>query len=308
MSSRLVPKVHQTLDLLIPKIQSLKTTQDRPIILGITGLQGAGKSSWASVIVKFLEAEHQLRAITVSLDDFYKTHDELVAQREKNPENLLYRTRGQPGTHDEALAHTFFDNVKAQLGEECTIKVPRFDKSRFHGEGDRAPVAEWPEVKGKVDVVVFEGWCIGFRALAPHVLEEKYNAAKSARGTTKYEDDPDSITTLADHELEHLQEVNRNLQRYNETFMGPQHFDFMIHIDTDNLKNVYRWRGQQERALIESKGAGMSYENVVAFVNGYMPAYELYLEGLREGFFAESGRQVHVTLGSERQLEGVQVI
>jgi D-glycerate 3-kinase len=28
-------------------------------------------------------------------------------------------------------------------------------------------------------------------------------------------------------------------------FMGPQHFDYLVHLDTDDLVNVYEWRIQQ---------------------------------------------------------------
>ena len=76
-----------------------------------------------------------------------------------------------------------------------------------------------------------------------------------------------------------------------------------------DLRNVYRWRLQQEHAMWKVKGAGMSDDAVRAFVRGYMPAYELYLEGLREGFFGSgSGRHVRVVMGRERGVEKVEVV
>jgi D-glycerate 3-kinase len=121
------------------------------------------------------------------------------------------------------------------------------------------------------------------------------------------EEKAESITTLADHSLPHIQTLNHNLKRYNETFMGPQHFDLLLHIDTDDLRNVYKWRLEQEHAMIQKKGTGMSDETVVAFVRGYMPSYELYLDGLREGFFEnESGKQIRVVLDRDRKVERVE--
>ncbi|PYH88174.1 hypothetical protein BO71DRAFT_436003 [Aspergillus ellipticus CBS 707.79] len=68
-------------------------------------------------------------------------------------------------------------------------------------------------------------------------------------------------------------------------FMGPEHLDCLIHLDTDDLANVYRWRLQQEHALHRARNQGMTDAEVVAFVQGYMPAYELYLDTLRTGIF-----------------------
>jgi D-glycerate 3-kinase len=326
----LTTNIQRAMDLLLPKIKPALETK-RPIILGVTGLQGSGKSTWSAQIVSLLSTQHNIRAITVSLDDFYKAHEDLVARREKDPGNALFRTRGQPGTHDEELAVSFFESVKqvtqsrsgsgegegagAGAGE---IKIPRFDKSAFNGEGDRVPESEWDVVSGGgggVDVVVFEGWCVGYQALSEAEITARWAEAVKAREEEKEkekgegEEELESTHTLADHALEHLVEMNRNLERYNQSFMGPQNFDFMIHIDTDELRNVYRWRAQQEEALVREKGRGMSFEAVARFVRGYVPAYELYLEGLRKGLFGPgSGRQVRVVMGREREVRDVEVI
>lgn len=306
-SPSLQSDILRTLDILVPKFQEQKKQSSRPIILGISGLQGSGKSTWAVGIVSLLSSHYSLRAITISLDDLYKTHDDLIAQRDNNPENKLYRTRGQPGTHDEQLAERFFASLKEWDGATGELKIPSFDKSKFNGEGDRMPDSEWSGVQGKVDIVVFEGWCVGFRTLPDALIQSKLEAAKTKADAAG--DEPESINTLGDHQLSHLLEVNRNLERYNDTFMGPQHFDFMIHIDTEDLRNVYRWRLQQEHALIKAKGSGMTDEAVVAFVRGYMPAYELYLDGLREGFFeAGKERQVRVVLNRERNCEKLEIL
>lgn len=304
--SSLEASIQRTLEILVPKFHAHKQTSPRPIILGITGLQGSGKSTWAAGIVKILSSKYNLHAITVSLDDFYHTHSNLIARRDQDPENKLYRTRGQPGTHDEQLAQTTLQALRSwDAGSAKGVDIPSFDKSKFNGEGDRAPQFTWPHCSSKPDVVVFEGWCVGFQSLPESTLQSKHEAAKAAA----VDDSPDCIVTLPDHRLSHLEEINDHLKRYNETFMGPQHFDFFVHLDTDDLRNVYRWRLQQEHAMLKIKGEGMSDEGVRAFVRGYMPAYELYLEGLREGFFGSgSGRYVRVLMDRERGVEKVEVI
>ncbi|KAF9693577.1 hypothetical protein EKO04_008245 [Ascochyta lentis] len=288
--------IRRALDILLPKIKTQREQSSKPVVLGITGLQGSGKSTWASKIVDILTSEHQLNTITVSLDDFYKTHDGLVSQRDQDPQNGLYRVRGQPGTHDEQLAAQFFNELGSFSGEG-ELRIPSFDKSQFSGEGDRAPVSAWHSVSRKPDVVVFEGWCVGFQPLPASALEEKHSLALAGHLP---------INTPAQHQLPHLLEVNDNLKRYCDAFMGPQHFDFFVHIDTSDLHNVYVWRLEQEHKMIAAKGSGMSDEQVKAFIDGYMPSYEIYLDTLRQGLFNDKGRMVRVVLDRQRSVERVE--
>ena len=294
--STLESNIRRALDILLPKIKKQRENSSKPILLGITGLQGSGKSTWASKIVEILTSEHQLHTITVSLDDFYKTHDGLISQRDQDPKNGLYRVRGQPGTHDEQLAARFFDELKAYTGEG-SLRIPSFDKSQFNGEGDRAPVSEWHSVSRKPDVVVFEGWCVGFQPLPASAVEEKHALALAGKLP---------INTPAQHLLPHLLEVNDNLKRYYNAFMGPEHFDFFVHIDTSDLHNVYTWRLEQEHKMIAAKGSGMSDDQVKAFIDGYMPSYEIYLDTLRQGLFKDKGRMVRVVLDRQRSVEKVE--
>ncbi|KAJ4988181.1 d-glycerate 3-kinase [Stagonosporopsis vannaccii] len=294
--STLESNIRQALDVLLPKIKEQHASSSKPIVLGISGLQGSGKSTWAGKIVDILTTEHHLYTITVSLDDFYKTHDGLISQRDQDPNNGLYRVRGQPGTHDEQLAAQFFTQLQAYSGAG-ELKIPSFDKSQFSGEGDRAPVSDWHSVSRKPDVVVFEGWCVGFQPLPASAVEEKH--ALALKGELP-------VNTPAQHRVEHLLDVNENLKRYCDAFMGPQHFDFFVHIDTSDLRNVYTWRLEQEHKMIQVKGSGMSDEQVRAFIDGYMPSYEVYLDTLRQGLFEEKGRMVRVILDRQRGVEKVE--
>jgi len=287
--------IRRALGHLLPKIQKRHECSLDPIILGITGLQGSGKSTWASKISEFLIVEHRLHTITISLDDLYKTHDDLLAQRNRDPDNKLYRTRGQPGTHDEELARRFFQALRVYGGGE--LKVPSFDKSKFNGEGDRVPQSEWPTLTQKPHVVIFEGWCLGFQPLPVAKVEEEFRLALYGKLP---------INTPARHQLAHLLEVNRSLERYCVAFMGPQFFDFFIHIDTDDIRNVYTWRLEQEHKMIETKGSGMSDDQVRSFVDGYMPSYEMYMGQLRHGFFKDNGRMIRVILDQGREIERIE--
>ncbi|KAL0939954.1 d-glycerate 3-kinase [Colletotrichum truncatum] len=303
--------VEAVLQHILPAVKAHKAESSSPFILGLSGLQGSGKSTWAEALTQTLNTKHGINTRTLSLDDLYHDHDQLVALRDSNPGNGLLRTRGQPGTHDEELARRFFDDIsQPSKGNSESIKWPAFDKSLFSGEGGRVPVSQWDNVPRNppLEVLIFEGWCLGFQPLSPEEVEQKWNNAKAGSNSTSSEEDQLSTTTLASHDLEHLLLINKNLERYCKTFMGPWRFDAFLHLSTDRLVNVYHWRLDQERALREKKGAGMTDAQVIRFVQGYMPAYELYLDRLtQESFFSQEGKvHVRIILDSSRAVLSVE--
>jgi len=85
--------------------------------------------------------------------------------------------------------------------------------------------------------------------------------------------------------------------------------DAFIHIDAVDIGFVYDWRIQQEHALIKAKGSGMTDNTLRSFVDGYMPAYELYVDGLRTGLFVDKkGRQLRIECGKNREILSVVTI
>jgi D-glycerate 3-kinase len=88
--------------------------------------------------------------------------------------------------------------------------------------------------------------------------------------------------------------------------------DAFVHIDAEDLTWVYEWRQEQEDALRRDKGdekAGMSKEEVVRFVDGYFPAYELYTEAVRKGLFQGKpnsvGKHLRLIVGRDRKVKEV---
>ncbi|PKS11142.1 hypothetical protein jhhlp_002903 [Lomentospora prolificans] len=290
--------IEAVLAIFVPLVRSHRQRTTRPFVLGLSGLQGSGKSTWAAALVQALTTQHNLKTRTLSLDDLYFDHPQLVAIREANPQNGLLQTRGQPGTHDEILAQSFFKqvlNFNAEPGDgenaSAFIGWPAFDKSLHNGQGGRVPIDQWEKVPldQGLDVLIFEGWCLGFQPLSQESVKRKWEQARASAAAPGREDDALLVNTLGSHDLSHLLLINDNLRRYCATFTGPDHFDGFLHLSTDNLANVYEWRLGQERALRQHK-PGMSDEQVVQFVRGYMPAYELFLDRLQqENFFIGSG-------------------
>jgi len=198
------------------------------------------------------------------------------------------------GTHDILLARELFSALRQ--GKET--KISRYDKSAYSGQGDRVSSSEWVSVNGagqpKIQVIIFEGWCVGFRALADAEVEAKQKQAAISSTTVN--------STLPNHRLEDLLFVNEKLKGYDVMTNALNAF---IHIDAEETGYVYEWRLQQEAALRKERGTGMTDEEVERFVDGYYPAYELFTERLREGVLEEKGSQLRLVVGKDRRVRKV---
>jgi D-glycerate 3-kinase len=218
----------------------LRQARRRTVLLGLCGAQGSGKSTIAAAVVRLLE-DRGLTAVTVSLDDLYlpRSARERLAQ-EVHP---LLITRGPPGTHDPALGRAIQD----QLRSPGRIALPQFDKAR----DDRAPRNRWRTVATPVDVVLFEGWCVGARAQGLAALAQPVNALEA-------EEDADGRWRAY---------VNAQLDGpYQELF---SRLHELILLQAPSFEAVLGWRQEQERKLIARTGAGMSDAEVARFVAHY---------------------------------------
>ena len=125
---------------------------------------------------------YSLPVVTLSLDDIYLTHADQQALAARHPDNPLVQHRGQPSTHDLALGRAVFASLRANK----PTPIPQYDKSAFQGQGDRVlPESRWEVVnregEEKIRVVIFEGWCVGFRALDEDVLRARWEEAVRRR-------------------------------------------------------------------------------------------------------------------------------
>jgi D-glycerate 3-kinase len=125
----------------------------KPFLLGLSGLQGSGKSTVAAALVRQAR-RHGLAARTLSLDDVYLGRR--ARRRLAATVHPLLRTRGVPGTHDVALLTRTLDALAA-ASPRHPVALPRFDK----GRDTRRPPSRWPRVHAPPDLVVLEGWCVG---------------------------------------------------------------------------------------------------------------------------------------------------
>lgn len=204
---------------------------------------------------------------------------------------LTLSSTPSPGTHDLPLLLSF---LSALLQNQPT-RLPRYDKAAFSGLGDRLPESQWEPVnrpgQPPVRLVLIDGWCLGFRALSDDaVAARRQHPSRS----------------LDAHALDDLLFVNNQLRSYDGV---TQLLDVFIQLDADDLDYVYLWRQQQEDSLRAARGdpsAGMTPDQVARFVDGYMPAYELYLDSLRAGLFPlRPGCHLRIIVDRERKVKQV---
>lgn len=225
-------------------VRAVQALTERTVVLGLCGAQGSGKSTLAAKLETAF-AKRGLKAVALSLDDLYlrRTEREALA-REVHP---LFLTRGVPGTHDVALGLETLDGLAAK----GVTAIPRFDKSR----DDRRPVKEWDRVQGPVDVVIFEGWCVGARPQADAELEAPINGLEAER-------DPEGIWR---------RRVNAELAGPYRALFG--RIDLLVMLQAPGFEVVHRWRAQQEEALRQTVPEGspglMSDGALKTFISHY---------------------------------------
>lgn len=102
----------------------------RPAIVGVSAIQGAGKTTQGEVLELLLKHEG-LNSVSLSIDDHYITHKQLCDLRAKDPRFIR---RGV--THDIPLAVENLTSLKnLQIGQSTLIA--EYDKGAQKGDGDR---------------------------------------------------------------------------------------------------------------------------------------------------------------------------
>jgi D-glycerate 3-kinase len=217
---------------------------------------------------------------------------------------------GGGGAEPECSGHGRFESSMAPVGGDAvataaaaatttdittTVVVPRYDKALYGGRGDREPdLAKWTHVQTPVDVVLFEGWMLGFSA-----IEQSQAEAMDAAGPAPVV--PPLFPSAID--MTGYAEVNRILggDAYQDLH---RQFDSWVVLGLSNVDHVFEWRCDAEQA----QGNGLSESDVRDFVARFMPSYRACLDGLyRDGPVGvlKAGLLppedvLHVTVGADR--------
>lgn len=164
-----------------------------------------------SILQQTLERPpHNLPTVVFSLDDLYLTHADQVDLARTHPDNPLLQHRGQPSTHDIPLASSVFSSLR----QNAPTRIPQYDKAAFGGQGDRLSEDQWLKVnfegQNTVKIVIFEGWCVGFRPLSECDLKQKWEHARMCREAGEY------IGRLGFNTLGHVANINTALRAYEQ--------------------------------------------------------------------------------------------
>ncbi|MDP8224285.1 MAG: hypothetical protein P9L99_13055 [Candidatus Lernaella stagnicola] len=228
----------------------------RMLTVGVSGSQASGKSTLAKIL-QFVLEERGLRVVPMSIDDIYLPWTQRRRLQEQEPDNPYYQvSRGNPGTHDVALGAATIAHL-ATADEAAVTPIPAFDKSRHQGKGDPLPADQWPTVRGRPDVFILEGWCVGMSRLEDEELARLKQNVPEALAFER-ERDPDGHWGRI---------INDRLAGY-ESLFGL--IDFLVLLRVPSLAKIVEWRIKQERSLRAQKGEGMSDAQVVEFIRPYM--------------------------------------
>ncbi|WVR06142.1 hypothetical protein IAU60_003172 [Kwoniella sp. DSM 27419] len=261
-----------------------------PLMVGLQGPQGCGKTTVCEALVAELKRAHKLRTAVLSLDDLYHTNSALRRLAAAHPDVRLLAGRGQPGTHDLDLAVETLAAVSRNQG----VHLPVFDKSLCEGQGDRA--AQTVRIDGPLDVFILEGWSMGFAPLSEDQLEQAYATQEPTTTTPTSPGAP----YFTQHSLDSLKVVNGYLEAVAKAIYP--WFTVFVQIEPTTYQDVFKWRLQQEHAMKKANGGrGMTDEQVDGFVQRYMPGYELWKEGIWEDT-PWKGKGLKLVYGSDREV------
>ena len=195
----------------------------KTLFLGLSGGQGSGKTTIASIIKTILEKFFKRQVCTISIDDFYKT----FKQRNQMSQTIhpLFKTRGVPGTHDINLMKKLFNFIKRKKFKK--FKLPKFDKSI----DDRSKKEYWTTIKKRPEVIILEGWCVGAKPQSNFLIKNPINILEKKE----------------DKNLTWRNYVNKKLKNEYKNFF--EMIDHLIFIKVPNFNMVLKWRLLQERKL-----------------------------------------------------------
>ena len=233
-------------------------------IIGLTGGQGAGKSTITQIIKLILETKYNLKTVYFSIDDFYKK----LSERVKMSKNVhqLFKTRGVPGTHEVSLIKKTFINLTKKNFKP--VVIPLFDKSK----DDRFPKKKWQKIKKQPEIILFEGWCVGAKPQEKKYLKKSINILEK-----KY-----------DSNLVWRSKVNHELHNdYAKIF---NKINRLIFLKVPNFECVYKWRLLQEKKLqLTSRGKKiMSPTQVKNFI--------MYYERITKQMLADLTKKAYAVL------------
>ena len=233
------------------RLAQIAEASSRPIIVGLNGAQGSGKSTLSQYLSQMMPMQLGVDCHVLSIDDFYLSK----AKRKRLAASVhpLLGIRGVPGTHDvprllDALAEFIDPGVQS-------VTVPIFDKLA----DDRTRKVQRIQKSAKPTVILFEGWCVGVPA--------QHQLALSVPASS----------------FEFSNDKNGVWRSYVNERLGGDYVDVFKLLDRLSMlkppcfEAVYDWRVDQEIRLVarrredssDTSIRGMSVKQVGEFVENF---------------------------------------
>ena len=226
-------------------IYSIYSKDFKTKIIGLSGGQGAGKSTITGILKLILKKKYGLNLCVFSIDDFYKTKNERLIMSKK--EHPLFITRGVPGTHDIVLLNQTIRKLKQKKFR--TVLIPKFDKSK----DDRYRKNKWQKIKTKPDIIIFEGWCVGTTHQNNNELKRPINLIEK-----KYDENLKWRKTVNNLIKKRYKNIFNKIDKL--VFLKVPHFNYII---------KWRWLQEQKMKLTTKSKKTMSKTEVKEFIMFY---------------------------------------
>jgi len=257
-----------------------KNSISHPLIVGISGGQGSGKTTFVEFLKKILEFKYNLKCYSISIDDIYKTkRDRFLLSKRKHK---LFFTRGVPGTHDTKYLINYFKNLEDLRAGKKIFTIPKFNKAI----DDRLSKKHWYQFSNKCDIILFEGWCVG--------ATDENN--KSILGKPI-----NNLEKVEDRQCLWRKLVNNHLKKDYKILYS--FIDFMIYLKAPSFKKVLEWRTLQEKKLSKFKK-----EKNLIMNNSQLKRFVMFYERITQHMFKHMPKSADIVIPINFQHQPMHVI
>jgi D-glycerate 3-kinase len=143
------------------------------------------------------------------------------------------------------------------------LKLPRYDKSACGGRGDRAHESTWTTIDEPMQLIVFEGWMLGFTPVDETVAQGWMRAP------------------------------NELLSHYGAWYRS----DTFVLLEALDPSFIVSWRVDSERARRLRGETALTDEEARDYIERFLPAYALYVSPLARSLGPQA---LHFRLGEDR--------
>ena len=186
-------------------------------------------------------------------------------------------TRGVPFTHDVELGIETIDRLRVQGVGQSTL-IPSFDKAI----DTRMPRTQWPVCEGPIDIVVFEGWCVGAKPQTEEQLKTPINAL---------ERDEDR------HQIWRRRSNDALEQDYQALF---ERFEVLLLLKVDSMQRVFEWRRLQEHKLAEkARESGKDLSTLSVMSDAEVDRFIMHYERITRHLLKEMPERADIVLSLE---------